>query len=288
MAVVGIDIGGTRQGLGKDALIQAVPDFAGVQTTISPARGENRAQHAGAAWGAGALVFLSRDHIHPRGMAPAFKFCGEEGINDVERQALAQNPYAQRKHIGIIVLADHASGKGIAADAAADALDLVRGHHDALTGATEDDAEPAIARGDARGGSGTMLRIGGAFGRGRADIDRLPSPRRDMGSDGLAQGDGRVVAGEDDAGIGCHESDSVLRGRDWQDPIGRALWRGYTRLAVGCKTNVAPARLCKAQAFGNRIALPQACAPSCCEIREELVGSGAIIRERGHPVVCLV
>jgi hypothetical protein len=49
MAVVGIDIGGTRQGLGKDALIQAVPDFAGVQTTISPARGENRAQHAGAA-----------------------------------------------------------------------------------------------------------------------------------------------------------------------------------------------------------------------------------------------
>ena len=78
-------------------------------------------------------------------MPSAFELRAQERIHDIERQAFAHHARAEREHVGVVVLADHAGGISVGADAAADALHLVRRHHDALPRAAQDDAEPAIA-----------------------------------------------------------------------------------------------------------------------------------------------
>lgn len=77
-------------------------------------------------------------------MPTTLKFGAQERINDIERQPLAYDTRAYREHVGVVVLSDHSSGECIRAYAAADALYLVGRHHDALTGAAQDDAEMTV------------------------------------------------------------------------------------------------------------------------------------------------
>ena len=108
------------------------------------------------------------------------------------------------QHVGVIVLADHASREGVGADAAAYALHLVRRHHDALPRAAQDDAQPTIARHHTTRRRFAMSGIMRALRRHRTDIDNLEALRSYMRGNGLPERDGGMVAGEDDAVARCH------------------------------------------------------------------------------------
>jgi len=150
------------------------------------------------------------NHLHPRRVPSAFELRAQECIHDIERKAFAHHARAEREHVGVVVLADHAGGVCVGADAAADALHLVRRHHDALACAAQDDAEPAIAGGDAPRRRFALRGIMRARRRRGADVHRLPTARRDMRGDGLPKRDGGVIAGEDDAVVACHEEIAPL------------------------------------------------------------------------------
>src|SRR5688572_15873078 len=118
-------------------------------------------------------------------MPTALEAGGEECVHDIERQPCADHTRAYRQHVGVIVLADQTRRERVGADAATDALELVRGHHDALAGATQDDTQPTIARGDEPRRRYAALGVVGALGCGWPDVDRHPAARRDMGRNGL-------------------------------------------------------------------------------------------------------
>src|SRR5581483_2166742 len=111
---------------------------------------------------------------------------------------------ANRQHVGVIVLADHARRECVGADAATNTPDLVRRHHDALAGAAQDDAEPAIAGGDEPRRRFAMLWIVRALGCRRPDIGHHPALPRDVSADGLPHLDRGVIAGKNDTVAGCH------------------------------------------------------------------------------------
>lgn len=54
------------------------------------------------------LPFKRLNHLHPRCMSAALELGGQERIHDIERQPFAHHAHANRKHVGIVVLADHA------------------------------------------------------------------------------------------------------------------------------------------------------------------------------------
>ena len=54
------------------------------------------------------LAFDLVDHVHTRAVAAALELGGEEGVNDIEREARACDALADREHVGVVVLADHA------------------------------------------------------------------------------------------------------------------------------------------------------------------------------------
>ena len=56
-----------------------------------------------------ALLLQRPNHLDPRRMAAAFELGGQEGVNDIERQPFAHNAHANRQHVGVVVLPDHAS-----------------------------------------------------------------------------------------------------------------------------------------------------------------------------------
>ena len=78
-------------------------------------------------------------------MPSALERSRKEGIHDLERKPFAQHARPQRQHVGIVVLADHGGRERIGADATAHALHFVRGHHDALARAAQDDTQIACA-----------------------------------------------------------------------------------------------------------------------------------------------
>lgn len=151
-----------------------------------------------------AVNLFAFDHVHARGMAAAFKFGRQEGVDDVERQTFAHHAGADRQHVGVIVLADHAGRKRVGAHAAANAFDLVRRHHDTLAGAAQDDAQRAITRRHTLCRRLPVFGVMGAFRCGRANINHVPALGRNMFGDALPQFDSGVVAGEDDAVLICH------------------------------------------------------------------------------------
>ena len=108
------------------------------------------------------------------------------------------------QHVGAIVLTDHAGREGVGTDAAADALHLVRRHHDALPRAAQNDAQPAIARGHTACHLRAMLGIMRPLRRHRPDIDNLETLRPDMRGHGLPKRDGGMIAGKHDAVVRCH------------------------------------------------------------------------------------
>lgn len=91
------------------------------------------------------LTFKLNDHRNSFCMPAALEFGDQERINDIERQPLTYDARAYREHVGVVVLSDHASGECVRAYAAANTLNLVGRHHDALTSATQDDAEMTVA-----------------------------------------------------------------------------------------------------------------------------------------------
>ncbi len=134
----------------------------------------------------------------------ALKFGRQKGLNNAERKTLPNHTRAKRQHVGVVVLTDHAGGKLIGTNATPDAFDLVGRHHDALPRAAHDDAKPTVAGGHTPRGGLAMHRIMRAFGCRRADIDHLPPKRGDMRGDHLAQRNGGVITGKNDAGVGGH------------------------------------------------------------------------------------
>ena len=81
---------------------------------------------------------------------------------------------------------------------------LVRRHHDALASAAQGDAEPAIAGSDEPRRRLSVFRIMRARRRRRSHVDGDPAKCGDMSGNGLAERNGCVVAGQDDAVVGCH------------------------------------------------------------------------------------
>ena len=144
------------------------------------------------------------NHRDPGGMPAAFECGGQKRIHDVQGQSFADDAHADRQHIGIIMLADHPGGKCIGANATADTRDFVCGHHDALTSAAQDNAEPAVTRRDPFGGRYAMLRVRCAFWCRWPDVHRVPAAVGDMIGDGLSQLNGGVVTGQDDASVIGH------------------------------------------------------------------------------------
>ena len=147
------------------------------------------------------FTLLLFDHIHAGGVAAAFEFGVEEGVNDRQSQTFTHNAGTDREDVGVVVLTDHRSRKLVRADAATDAFDFVRGHHNALACAAEDNAQIAIARSHTLCRGLAMDGIMSADVLGRADVDGLITFGGDVGGDGLTQLDCGVVAREDDT---CH------------------------------------------------------------------------------------
>ena len=167
--------------------------------------------------------------VPKRAMTTALKFSRQKGLNDTERQTLPNHTRAKRQHVGVVVLADHASGKLIGTDATADAFDLVGRHHDALPRAAHDDAKAAVARGHTPRGSFAMERIMRAFGGRRANIDHLPAKRSDMRGNRLAQLNGGVITGKNDAGVGGHGNVVPLFQSRCAACLCCRLWRQFHR-----------------------------------------------------------
>ena len=177
----------------------AVLDWASVPRTWFPPIGWRSSEQR--------LAELPRSAVttDAPGMAATLEFGTQERIDNIQRQTFAHHPHAHRQHVGIIVLADHPGRKRIHANPAADALDLVRRHHDALPCATQHNAKPAIARSHPPRCRLAMFGVMRAFRCDRPDINHLPTLRRDMRAHRLPQRNRGMVAGQNDAlgrGIG--------------------------------------------------------------------------------------
>lgn len=91
------------------------------------------------------LSLKLNNHCDPSGVPAALKLGAQKRVHDIERQPLAYDARAYREHVGVIVPADHSSGERVRAYTTADTLYFVGRHHDALTSATQDDAEMTVA-----------------------------------------------------------------------------------------------------------------------------------------------
>ena len=163
-----------------------------------------------------AVIFATRGAVPfraPRG--------GEEGVDDLEGQPLADHPGAEGQHVGVVVLARVAGHRGVVGVRRAHAGDLVGGHRGADAGAVDDDAARAGAGRDQAGDDVGEVRVVHGVGAVRAavrDAEALVGEvLRDDGLEGeaavvRADGDGPSVAGD--------------------GAVGRAAGRGRGRGAV--------------------------------------------------------
>lgn len=139
-------------------------------------------------------------------MPAAFEFGGQERVDDIEREAQADNAGANGQHIGIIVLADHPGGEGVHTHATAHAFDLIGRHHNTLAGPAQKNAETILACRDKACGLRTPFWIGGAFRRDGTDVINVPALRGHMVIDRTPQLNRGVITGEDEAVVCRHEA----------------------------------------------------------------------------------
>jgi hypothetical protein len=176
-----------------------------------------------------------RNHIHPRPMPAAFEFGGQERVDNIEREAEAYHARTKRKHIGVIVLADHAGGEGVHTHATAYTFDLIGRHHNALTRTAEQNAKPILPCRDKACGLSTPFWIGRAFGRHRADVIHLPALRGHMVIDRAPQFYCGVITGQDEAhGLG-HRQDlfAVMVANASLDALERCTTNGELIAVIG-------------------------------------------------------
>ena len=137
-------------------------------------------------------------------MSSALKWRGQKSLNYFIGQTLTNHSRTYGKHVGVIMGADHARGIGIRTDAAPYALDLIGGHHNALTSATQDNAKPAITRGNMPGCRLAMDGVISTFSGCGPNIDGVPAECLNVSGKGLAQRNGRVITGQDNSSVGVH------------------------------------------------------------------------------------
>ena len=85
-------------------------------------------------------------------MTAALKLRVQKDVYDPLRHVGTDHPGAHGQHIGVVVAAGELGGEGIAAQGAADAVDLVGGDGDADAGGADDDAPVTAAVGHRLGG----------------------------------------------------------------------------------------------------------------------------------------
>ena len=91
-------------------------------------------------------------------VAAALKLGVQERLDDALGQIRTRDARPEGEHVRVVVAAGHLGGQAVAAEGAADALDLVRGDGDADAGRADDDAAVTLAGGDA---AGDLLAVDG-------------------------------------------------------------------------------------------------------------------------------
>ena len=107
-------------------------------------------------------------------------------------------PGAHGQHVGVVVPAGELGGQGVAAQGAADALDLVGGDGDADAGGADDDALLTLAGGHGLGGGLAEGGVVAALGAVGAEVLTGDALGGQIGLDVLLQGIPAVVRSDCD------------------------------------------------------------------------------------------
>ena len=119
----------------------------------------------------------------------------QEGVHDLQGQALPHHAAAQGQHIGVVMQPGRLGAEAVRAQRAADAGDLVGRDGDADTGAADDDAPVTVSGGHRQGSRPAEIRIVAAGLGVGAEVVIGDAPLVQMGHHGLLQGKAAVVAG---------------------------------------------------------------------------------------------
>ena len=139
-----------------------------------------------------------RDHVDAALVAAALVGGGEEGVDDLQGDGLADHAGAHGDHVGVVVQAGHVGAVALAAHGGADAVDLVGGQGDADAGAADEDAEVGLAVCHELGGLVAVDGVVAALGAVGANVCDLVALGAQVLDDGELEGQADVVASDDD------------------------------------------------------------------------------------------